>query len=109
MRNTSLMRPWTRKITELLADGEWHDREQVLAIGAAAVPPGIAFRRGELDRARKRPLGPGPRVRGDRATSIATGARTIVQRTIDNQVRQGLIERSAGHQSYRRTSKAAAP
>jgi WhiB family redox-sensing transcriptional regulator len=55
-----------RTVHRLLADGEWHDREQLLDQMARAVPPGKAFRVGERRRTatRRRPNGPGPRVRG---------------------------------------------
>ncbi len=66
-------------IMAALADGEWHDREQLLEVGARAVPPGRAFRAGEADRQRQRPLGPGPRVRGGEATSIAAGRRAVAR------------------------------
>lgn len=46
--------PWTAKIYELLADGQWHDREPVVAAAAKAVPPGRAKRTAEDERVRER-------------------------------------------------------
>ena len=81
--------PWTRRIAEYLSDGEWHDRETVLAVGAAAVPPGRAYREGERMRQIQREE-PGARKRGTRETAIATGARTLARQAL-----QGLTGRGA--------------
>jgi hypothetical protein len=74
----------TKVILAVLADGEWHDRDELVAAGAAAVPPGVAFRAGEAERnrTRGRPNGPGPRVRGEDADSIRSGARKLACRNL---------------------------
>lgn len=98
------MQPWTRRITDLLADGEWHDSGAIIAAAAAAVPPGIAYREGERDRQRKRPDGPGPRVRGDRQTSISVGAKKLVRRSLSNMSRNGRIDRTPDTRLVRMTA-----
>lgn len=89
-------KPWTAAALAILEDGRWHAREQLLAAGAAAVPPGVAFRYGEADRNRsaKRPNGPGPRLRGDDQTSVVTGARRMTERNLLKLVDRGRLERA---------------
>jgi hypothetical protein len=89
------MSPARAVALELLADGEWHDREQLLDQMARAVPPGKAFRVGERRRTatRRRPNGPGPRVRGDDTTSIAAGAREVARKALFALARTAKIAR----------------
>jgi hypothetical protein len=87
--------PWRHAIDALLADGEWHDREELLAAGAAAVPPGVAFRNGERQRLARRSVGsPTTRHRGDNATAIAVGARVIADKILWSRARRGSLERT---------------
>jgi hypothetical protein len=94
--------PWGKAIAEQLADGAWHDLEDLLELGMPLVPPGRAFRHGESDRARRRRDGvAGPRLTGDRTTSIANGARLIVRKAIRDLVRSGSAERDGDRIRYR--------
>lgn len=79
------LKPWTEAVLVVLADGQWHAREAVLAAGMRVVPPGVAFRDGETSRNRaiQRPNGPGPRTKGTDETSIIVGARNIVRDCIN--------------------------
>ncbi len=81
---------WGRAVEALLADGEWHPVEDVLAAGIRVVPPGVAYRAGESDRTRK---GAGARTKGGAETSVASGARGLVRRVLAEQVRRGTVER----------------
>lgn len=42
--------PWLGEAYKLLADGEWHDREEIVKELAKMVPPGIAWRHAETAR-----------------------------------------------------------
>lgn len=86
---------WGARIDELLADGAWHEREEVIAAAAKAVPPGVAFRKGETHRIRQ--LGrrgqPGAdRHVGTRERSVATGARTLVRDLVNSRIQRGVVE-----------------
>lgn len=76
-----------RRLDELLADGRWHEREELVEKLIPTVPPGRAHRRAEANRRR--------RSRGDRVRSvdeITIGARDLVGRTIWDAMRYGAIE-----------------
>jgi hypothetical protein len=89
--------PWSSRILEVLGDGAWHDREELLRAAMAVVPPGVAFRRGERDRIRwaERNLGAGPhpRTRGGRAEAIVRGRRQIASTTLGGLMWRGRVER----------------
>lgn len=84
--------PWTLRMDEVLADGEWHELEQVLAAGVKMVPPGMAYRKGEWSRTRR---GDAPATRhvGTRETAVAAGARIIAKKSIESRIRYGSIVR----------------
>lgn len=88
---------WERAL-ELLADGEWHDRERLYAEMVKVVPPGRAVRHAELIRQTSQSgRAPKDRVK-QRSTEflVATGRRSIVRmalrgrrlefRTVDGRV-----------------------
>lgn len=77
---------------DVLADGSWHELEDVLRVGMPLVPPGIAYRKGEWARLHRRGT-PGERTRGDASVSVAAGARWKVRDAIWNQVYRGHVER----------------
>lgn len=89
--------PLTVRLRELLADGEWHLRNDVIDQLSGAVPPGAAWREAERRRLseRQRTGRPkGPRAHHtDRRTAIASGARQVINQTILRQIRDGFIER----------------
>jgi hypothetical protein len=82
--------PARQAIDAVLADGQWHTRDELLQAAAAKVPPGQAWRTGEAERRR---TNPGDRIRGDDHTAIASGARTIAADVLRGMVRLGTIER----------------
>ena len=85
------MSPWTARVLDVLADGEWHTRAELLAAAMPLVPPGKAYRMGEWRRLRS--SSPGPRRRGDDDVSVAAGAREIVGKVLCGLVADGRIER----------------
>lgn len=90
------MRPHTRRVVDLLSDGEWHPWDAVVVEAAALVPPGAAFRRSESDRLRKAEYHGtykgGERKYGDHHTAIAAGARAIVVDGIAGMRQRGKVE-----------------
>jgi hypothetical protein len=86
---------WGARIDQLLADGEWHEREHLITAGIEEVPPGIAYREGEKLRRKERSgrVAPEGRVLGSRAVSVAAGARSLVRQAIRNRIRKGTAER----------------
>lgn len=95
-------------LADLLADGAWHDYEQVVAAMASAVPPGQAFRHAERRRARhqERTMGTSrPRSIGDETTAVAAGARSISCRLIRARKVEGWLEERSvdGRREIRRT------
>lgn len=90
-------KPWTVAILALLDDREWHAREDMIVTGMRAVPPGVAFRKGEQIRAHLAGVKGyqfGPRTRGNDATSIATGARERARKSIAMLTARGRVERA---------------
>lgn len=99
------MNPWSKAIAVVLADGGWHAIEDLVAVGVPLVPPGVAYRKGEAERARRRRDGvAGPRSRGDRSTSIEVGARHLVRKAIRDSVRSGMVDRDGGRVRLRSSS-----
>lgn len=98
-RVTAPKTPWGAAIDRVLADGEWHDREEILAAGVLTVPPGVAYRHAERLR---RVYAAGPRKRGDDSTAVAAGARDKVRRVLAAHVQRGTVERDGNH--FRRRS-----
>ena len=85
---------WGQAIDRVLADGLWHHRDEILEKAVAAIPPGVAYRRGDLERTRKRSTGdPTVRHRGDQSTSVAAGARDIARQALRGRVRKGTVQR----------------
>jgi diadenosine tetraphosphatase ApaH/serine/threonine PP2A family protein phosphatase len=82
--------PARQAIDQVLADGNWHTRDELLEAAAAKVPPGQAWRTGETDRRR---TNPGQRTRGDDHTAIVSGARMAADDVLRGMARIGTIER----------------
>lgn len=86
--------PWSARLDEVLADGRWHPRPEVLAVAAEAVPRDHAL---EVGRRRREWL------QGRRLSAVAepptdekdaaAGARKLVDATLGDMVRQGRVER----------------
>lgn len=71
--------PARKAMLAVLADGEWHDRDLLLAVAGRAVPPGRAFRVGEAQRQRRTDRA---RTRGNNDTAIAAGRRIIAREVL---------------------------
>lgn len=84
-------KPWTVAIEQFLADGEWHDTEEALRIGAGAVPEERALH--EM---------------GDRQASqpterrIKIGQRNVAQQAVTGMIRFGKAEYGEGRKKIRK-------
>lgn len=87
----------TVRLRELLTDGEWHAREELIDALAGFVPPGVAWRSAErhrLSKRRRKGLSDGPRVHHTiTATAVKTGRRAVVGDAIQREVRRGHVDR----------------
>lgn len=90
---------WGARLDELLADDEWHEVNELLAVLMPLVPPGVAYREGERRRlgshGRSKGTSPASRHQGNRATAVAAGQRSLVVQVIRSRVRHGRAERDA--------------
>lgn len=87
---------------ELLADGDWHDRDHIIAGMVPLVPPAKAARAAERDRQRQ--AASTHRIKNhDRVVEV--GARIIVRNAIKQAVADGTVERRTveGRTEIRRT------
>lgn len=90
--------PWMVKVHELLADGDWVDREELMAAAMPVVPPGKAERQAKVERNRQDAA---RRRRGDTvipsnskpSDPVAVGARIVVAHSLGTAVGQGRLER----------------
>ena len=85
--------PWTTAMLGHLADGRWYALDEVLRVGARAVPPGRAIQQREKDREACLVTGSGPRPARSDDDRIATGARRVAYGSLVMQIRTGHIER----------------
>lgn len=90
--------PWMVKIHELLADGGWHDREDLMAAAMPLVPPGKAERQAKVERdrqdaARRRKGDPIIRANSKPSDPVAVGARIVVGHSLGTAVDQGRLQR----------------
>lgn len=96
--------PARKRLDELLADGRWHDRAELIERTVGFVPPGVAARRARNARARQRDryaraldqqgIAPQPAQGGTGpADDIRVGARYIVRGTIASAIRNGTYAR----------------
>lgn len=76
-------------LLSVFADGDWHDRDELIAVGAKAIEPGRAFRKGEASRQRRTDA---PRTKGDDGTSIRAGARRTTVGLLWRLVKDGEVE-----------------
>lgn len=86
---------WSKAIQDLLADGRWHDRAEVIAVGARAVPPGVAWRRAEqhrLDNQTRRVGELRPR-QGDEHSAVEAGSRRVASQVLYALVKHGKVLR----------------
>lgn len=108
--------PWMAKIYDLLADGDWHDRETLVTAAMPLVPPGKAARTAAADRermhaARRRQGVAVIPSQSRRHDDQAVGARTKVTHSLSGAIRAGHIEQHtvAGVIQIRLPREAAAP
>lgn len=73
--------PWARRLREILADGEWHNYEDVLTELATLVPPGRAFRVTKNEEEQQQKRGHAVKTR-DHQESIRYGARRLATSVI---------------------------
>lgn len=90
--------PWMVRAYELLADGDWHDRDAVVTAVMPLVPPGKAIRQHQRDlegaRARRAANGAPPSPAGRRPGNPTTsGARRKAMNAISRATADGRIER----------------
>lgn len=90
----SHMAPWTVAALDVLADGQPHTLDELLAVAGPLIPDERAWRAAETHRT-NRPTPRGDRRKGDRATAVATGRRIILHHTLDACVRRGVATRPA--------------
>jgi hypothetical protein len=89
--------PWMTKVYELLADGNWHDLEQLLEAAMPLVPPGVARRQAvhARDKWRENHGHTGPRVHPALSRPqdpVRVGARRKVMDSISSAKQRGQIE-----------------
>lgn len=86
---------WSLAIRAVLADGEWHERAELLEAALPTVPPMVAYRRGEKHRKMGGACRPGPDQRkdGDHNASIKVGAKRVVMDVLRSMVKTGAVER----------------
>lgn len=85
--------PWTIAMAKHIADGRWYSLDEVLGVGARAVPPGRAIQMRERDRARLN-TGVGPTRPVTDEQRIATGARRVAAQSLQMLIRGGQVERN---------------
>lgn len=88
-----LMAPHMKRAAEILADGQWHNRDVVIEEMIKLIPPGQAIRHSEEVRLRKRqariaaglPVRDTPQRATDRSTTflVRTGARSLAMRFLN--------------------------
>lgn len=95
--------PWTTRVLEVLADGEWHTLEELVEAAGPLIPPGRATRQAhysrDWQRARRRADG---RPEASAAAREArtdgaemTGRRQLIVASVNSLVRYGRVERGA--------------
>lgn len=81
--------PHTVAILEILSDGQWHTRDELIAKAGVKIPPGRAVRKaeGERSRQRARPTKSGKTLRRPEFSddhTIAVGRKLLVGQTLSN-------------------------
>lgn len=86
-------KPWTNAIAEFLADGEWHDVNEALAVGAAVVPEDRALQEmGEKQSAQSN------------EKRISIGRRNVAMQAVTGMIRFGKAEYGDGKKQLRKVS-----
>jgi hypothetical protein len=76
----------------VLADGQWHDRQELLDAARTVVPPAVAYRRAEAHRMAERGQ-PIERIHGDEHQAIKTGKNQVASAILYSLVRSGTVKR----------------
>lgn len=100
--------PWSKRLVEVLRDGEWHDYGDVVKEASQEVPDELAYNKAEYYREyhyRRRGLEPASRRYGDKDDTIRTGQRFIVSKAIQQLKRRGEVEVLYEQDSSGRTRK----
>ena len=88
------MSPWRIRLAARLADGEWHDLDELAADAGALIPPGRGLRANEANRAR---LTPNPRSQPLPVDArVASGRRAIIRVALRDMVRSGAAVTDPG-------------
>lgn len=80
-----------KRLNEVLADGEWHDIEDVIREVAKSVPPGVATRTAERHRKAKVIDGSRPN-NGYKGNPVLVGARRVARELIWSRKHRGTVE-----------------
>lgn len=84
--------PHGRVVDDLVADGAWHDLDELVAAAGPHIPPGVAWRAADREYSTRNPQrGAAPRRSTDESL-IATGARRMVAAIAWMRVRYGRWE-----------------
>lgn len=98
-----------RLILHILADGQWRDREHIMANAMPSVPWRDAWRiHGEFlqrDRERKKYV----RLMSDPRNKVRVGARRIVNSRLISMTQLGKVDRHGNHFRIRNTGLGGAP
>lgn len=98
--------PHGRAVDEVLADGEWHTLDELVARCGPMVPPGVALRRAEGGRKaalRYKGLVPGERQYGTRDDAMVVGRRSVIVNVLRLRV-GSTVERDGDR--YRKVARA---
>lgn len=89
---------WGQRLVEVLNDGQWHRRDDVLANVAGVVPAAVAIRLMDREAAngrRRTGFNPSPRRQLQPEQRVRSGQRRMARQTIDNYVAHGTVERDS--------------
>jgi hypothetical protein len=96
---TRYLNPWTRIVLTKLADGQWHNRDDVVPKACRAAMPGRAYRHAVRRRADKGQDMP----EGGISRRVRQGQRQTVMAAVRDLVRSGTLEqRGQGRDVYLR-------
>jgi hypothetical protein len=104
--------PQSVRATELLADGEWHDREKVMAEIAKVITPGIAIRHAEQVRLGAGTAGSAPKERVKPRSQdflIASGKRSLARIALRTKKFESKVDEDGKVYVRLRNPPAAAP
>lgn len=89
MKRGLIRAPWSLAMREVLSDGQWHDRRELVAVGVVHVPPGMAHR----EHRRHLPHGEVRRGYVDSHSAVLLGATRVATAALRSWVASGTVER----------------